>query len=276
LLIVLESIGIVAFAFVGAVDAVRARLDLFGTAVAAMITAIGGGVLRDILLGDHPPLGLRTWWYFVAGLATALFVFCCYPRVTRLTVPVQFADAIGLAMFSMTGALKSVQHGAPLCTAALIGMVNAIGGGMIREMLLGRIPLVMRKEIYALPALGGALLVACGHLLKVSAQVTTPVVIVLVVAVRMLALRLNWNLAVARLERRPRRRRPPGAWGRYDGWNEPTVELPVPGGGQPRQAGDPVPPRERSGQVNAPGYRWHGGGDQRNGTCFPPRQRLRR
>jgi hypothetical protein len=168
----------------------------------------------------------------------------------------------------------------PVCqrrgTAALIGMVNAIGGGMIREMLLGRIPLVLRKEIYALPALGGALLVACGHLLQVSAQVTTPVVIVLVVAVRMLALRLNWNLAVARLERRPRRRRPPGAWGRYDGCNEPTVELPVPGGGQPRQAGDPVPPRERSGQVNAPGYRWHGGGDQRNGTYFPPRQRLRR
>jgi uncharacterized membrane protein YeiH len=256
LLIVLEFVGIVAFAFVGAVDAVRARLDLFGTAVAAIITAIGGGVLRDILLGDHPPVGLRTWWYFAASLATMLAVFCCYPRMARLNISVQFADAIGLAMFSMTGAVKSMEYGAPFYTAALIGMVNGIGGGIIRDMLLGRIPLVLRKEIYALPALAGALLVACGHLCQISQQVTALVAIVFVVTVRMLALHLNWNLAVARLEPRPRqtrtRERRPDARTPYDGCNERTEEFPAFQGREPRQVSHPVPPREQARQMSGP------------------------
>ncbi|WP_333779661.1 trimeric intracellular cation channel family protein [Saccharopolyspora indica] len=199
LLVVLDMVGIVAFALAGAVDAVRARLDFFGTVVVAALTAIGGGIIRDVLLGVHPPVGIHTARYLLACAATALIVFLWYPRAARLKLSVQFADAIGLALFAITGATRAMEHGTPIYTAALIGMINGVGGGIIRDVLLVRIPMVLRQEIYALPALGGAALLAAGMQLELPQEFLVPTVAVIIVAVRMLAVLRNWNLPAGRL-----------------------------------------------------------------------------
>ena len=230
MLIALEAMGIVAFAFAGATSAMQSRLDIFGVLVAASVTAIGGGVMRDVLLGVHPPVGLLTGWYFIACTITALAVFFCYPWLSRLkllTLVVRFADAVGLAMFTVTGASKSVELGAPWYAAAMVGMINAIGGGMVIETLLLRIPMVLRRDIYALPALGGGLIMALGTAAAIPATPMTLVVVALVVSVRMVAVTLNWNLPVGRLTASTKHG-PAEFWPVLptEPWTERTVELP--------------------------------------------------
>jgi uncharacterized membrane protein YeiH len=200
-LVIFEGIGIVAFAFAGSSAAVQRNLDVFGVIVCAVVTALGGGVLRDLVLGVHPPTGLRTWWYYVACTATAVLVFFLRDRLSRFTLLLCGADAVGLGMFAVAGASLSVRHGMPWYAAAMIGMVNGIGGGMMVETMLGRTPTVLRKDIYALPALGGGVLVALG---TEAGWPGTPLAlgaVSLVVCVRMLAIGLNWHLPVARRQR---------------------------------------------------------------------------
>ncbi|WP_328609512.1 TRIC cation channel family protein [Amycolatopsis sp. NBC_00345] len=241
MLTVLEVAGILAFAFAGASEAVQSGLDFFGVVTAATITAIGGGVLRDLLLGVHLPAGLLTWWYYVACAATAIMVFSCRRWSARLTGIVQIADAIGLAMFADTGASAATAHGAPFYAAALIGMTNGIGGGMIVDVLLRRTPVVLRQGVYALPALGAGLIVALGTKADLPRTPLTLTVVVLVLGVRLLAIKLNWNLAAGRPHRVLRQPRDPAFDDTEIRSGERTQELPrVPVSGA-RPAPAPVP-----------------------------------
>lgn len=200
MLVVLDAIGIVAGAFVGAADAVRCRLDLFGVIVAASVTAIGGGVARDVLLGIYPPKPLLTWWYHAACVATALLVFFLYRRTVNLRLSVQIPDAVGLSFFAITGATAAAQHGYPLYFAALIGMINGIGGGLLRDMMMARTPTVLRADIYALPALGAGLLTAVGIRMALPIEPTALAIVALVIGVRVLAIRHGWQLATGNPE----------------------------------------------------------------------------
>lgn len=200
LLIALEILGLVAFAASGALAAVRARLDVFGVIVVGLTTALGGGIIRDVLLGVNPPTTLRTWPYLTAGAVTALVVFRFHPQVARLRRPVLVADAVGLGLFATSGTAVALNLGAPVYTACLIGMTTGIGGGAIRDLLLREIPLVLRREIYALAALLGAVLVGIGHVLRLPAVPVTAVAAAVVVTVRLLALWRKWNAPTARVE----------------------------------------------------------------------------
>lgn len=198
MLIALEFLGIVAFAASGALAAVAARLDVFGVVVLGLTTALGGGVLRDVLLGIHPPTTLRSWPYLVVPAATSLLVFAFHPQVARLRRAMQLADAVGLGVFATTGTAVALHEGAPVYTACLIGMTTGIGGGAIRDMLLREIPLVLRKEIYALAALAGAVLVGVGSLLDLPAGPVTIVAAAVVVMLRIVALWRRWNAPTPR------------------------------------------------------------------------------
>jgi uncharacterized membrane protein YeiH len=231
-LVILEAVGIVAFAYAGAVRAVRARLDVFGVVVSATVTAIGGGVIRDVLLGVHPPVGMLTWWYLVTSTIVALTVFFGYSMAVRVSAAVQYADAVGLAMFTVAGASKALTFGAPWYAAAMVGMINAVGGGMVVETMLRRTPTVLRKDIYALPALGGGVAVAAGTAAAVPSTPLTLAVVALVVTVRVLAVRFDWHLAVGRphpelkdsgLDTAETIRFLPTA---REPWTERTIELP--------------------------------------------------
>ncbi|MEC3975201.1 trimeric intracellular cation channel family protein [Amycolatopsis sp. H20-H5] len=198
LLTALEYLGLFAFAASGALAAVRARLDVFGVIVVGLTTALGGGVIRDVLLGIHPPTTLRNWPYLAVCAATALLVFVFHPQIARLRRAVLLADALGLGVFATAGTTIALDTGAPVYAACLIGMTTGIGGGAVRDLLLREIPLVLRKEIYAVAALAGAVLVGIGHVLRLPSGPVTVVAAAAVVAVRMVALWRRGNAPVAR------------------------------------------------------------------------------
>ncbi|MEV0250404.1 trimeric intracellular cation channel family protein [Nocardia sp. NPDC050712] len=153
-----ELLGVIAFATSGALLAVRKNLDIFGMAVLACSTALGGGVLRDVLVGRTPPAAFTDLTYLSAALLVTLVIFFRHPSARLTRGPLEIADAIGLGLFCVTGTAIAYAHGAGAPSAALLGMVSAIGGGVIRDLLGGQVPSVLRpdQDLYAVPALLGA------------------------------------------------------------------------------------------------------------------------
>jgi uncharacterized membrane protein YeiH len=153
---VLDLLGTFAFGVSGAVAARQQRLDLFGIATITFIVACGGGILRDLCLGTLPPAGLSSWRYLAVSLVAAAWVVCAYPMVCRMKSPVQLFDSIGLGLFAVAGAKKALAAHAGAEVAILLGMVSAVGGGVLRDILLSRVPSILQREIYASAALAGA------------------------------------------------------------------------------------------------------------------------
>jgi uncharacterized membrane protein YeiH len=152
----LDLAGTFVFALTGALVAVRARLDLFGTLVLAGATGLGGGLVRDVLLGDVPPPGLVEWRYLLAAALAGVATFLWHPAVARWENIILTLDAAGLALFCVTGALKASNAGLDIVPAALLGMITAVGGGVARDVLANRVPAVLEGGWYATPALVGA------------------------------------------------------------------------------------------------------------------------
>jgi uncharacterized membrane protein YeiH len=192
-IVALDLAGVFVFALSGGLAAVRVRLDLFGVVVVATVTAIGGGIVRDTLLGDTPPASLRHWPYLAVPAAAAIVVFYWHPQVARQRRLMLLADAAGLALFTVTGTRQALEAGLPAAGACALGVLTGIGGGVIRDVLLREIPLVLRREIYAVAAGLGAVLVCIGdgvHLLDAAWQVG---VAVIVFGLRVVAIRRHWS-----------------------------------------------------------------------------------
>jgi uncharacterized membrane protein YeiH len=161
-LVTLDLVGIFVFAISGALVAVRKKVDLFGVLVLAGTTGLGGGFLRDVLIGATPPAALADWRYLLVPVGAGLLTFAYHPALGRKERMVNVFDAFGLALFCVAGALKALDYGLGPIPAALMGMVTGIGGGMLRDVLAGRVPMVFRGELYATPALAGAAVVVLG------------------------------------------------------------------------------------------------------------------
>jgi len=192
-LAVLDLLGVAVFAASGALAAVHARLDVFGVAVLAAVTALGGGIVRDVLIGVTPPRSLTQWPSLAVPLVVALAVFRWHPAVARLRRGVQLADAFGLALFVVTGTAAALAAQAPAVTAAIVGVLTGVGGGVLRDVLLNEIPTVLRREIYAIAAAGGAALVVAGDRLALPEVPVALAAAALVAGVRVLALWRRWN-----------------------------------------------------------------------------------
>jgi uncharacterized membrane protein YeiH len=192
-LIVLDLLGLAVFAASGALAAVRAELDVFGVVVLGLTTALGGGILRDVLLGIHPPTTLRDWPYLAVPAATALAVFALDSQFARARRAMLLADAAGLGLFTVSGTATALAVPVPAYTACLIGMTAGIGGGALRDVLLREIPLVLRKEIYAVAALIGAVVYVVGVRAALPQPVIASVAVAAVVVIRVLALWRRWN-----------------------------------------------------------------------------------
>jgi uncharacterized membrane protein YeiH len=195
-LLVLDLAGIFVFAITGGLVAVRKRLDVFGVLVLAGTTGLGGGFLRDVLIDATPPAALADWRYLIVPVAAGLVTFVFHPAVGRLERVINVFDAAGLGLFCVTGALKALDYGLGPVPAALMGMVTGIGGGMARDLLAGRVPVVFSSELYATPALLGATwaVLADGWGLDVGFVAIPGVVICF--GLRVLALRRNWRAPV--------------------------------------------------------------------------------
>ena len=141
----------------GGLTAARYRLDIFGFAVIAAVSGIGGGTARDLLLGIQPILWVEDPVYVVVCIGVGAAMFFAAPHVARGERILLWADALGLAMFSVLGAQRALAHGASELIAVVMGVITATFGGMMRDVLCAEVPLIMRKEIYATAAVIGAI-----------------------------------------------------------------------------------------------------------------------
>jgi len=218
--VILEFIGVFVFGLTGGLVALRAHLDLFGIHVLAGVTALGGGIIRDLLLGATPPVGVSDWRLVATGLAAGLVVFALHDRIDDdrdaaggkevgerppgvlrrlraagiLTALVKVLDAVGLSVFAVAGALKAIQLDSPALTAIIVGGVTAVGGGMIRDVLAGQVPEVLQRELYAVPAVAGAALIVGLDAVGLLNPVTLWLCVALVFVTRMVAVALDLNM----------------------------------------------------------------------------------
>lgn len=155
--LVLDLTGTFVFALNGALTAVRAaRLDIVGVVTLGMMTALGGGVIRDVIIGDLPPATFRDWRYFALAIAGGLLAFALSKLLNRLEAAITVFDAMGLSVFAVIGTTKAAAFGLGIAPTLLLGVVTAVGGGTIRDVLIGQIPTVLRSDLYAIPALVAA------------------------------------------------------------------------------------------------------------------------
>lgn len=180
--------GVAVFAASGGSAAVGKRLDLFGVIFVGFAAALGGGIFRDLVI-DTQVVAFHDWRYAGTAALASTAVFWLHARLERLRRTVVLLDAAGLALFTVTGTVKALDLGVPAVGACLIGMFTGIGGGVARDLLVGEIPLVLRREIYAVAALLGTLMVV---LLPPSRLV--PILAgVLIFVVRLTALYRRWS-----------------------------------------------------------------------------------
>jgi uncharacterized membrane protein YeiH len=194
---VLELAGSFAFAISGAVAARQRGLDLFGICALAFTVACGGGIIRDLCIGAIPPAGLKHWEYLVSAIVAAGLTVGFYSFVRKLNRPVLLFDAVGLSLFAVTGAQKTLAYGHNGEMAILLGITTAVGGGVLRDILLNRVPVIFEKEIYASAALLGAGIVVLGNYLKwLPSDWVSLIALGICFTLRILALRYHWNLPV--------------------------------------------------------------------------------
>jgi uncharacterized membrane protein YeiH len=190
----LDLLGTLVFALSGAVAARQRQLDIFGIFSVAFVVACGGGIIRDLCIGAIPPAGLTNWLYLVMVLGATILTMAFYRLVNFLKQPVLLFDALGLSVFAVTGARKAIAYGHNYEVAVLLGIVTAVGGGVIRDILLTRIPVILQKEIYASAAMVGALIIVGGDYLHYPKEIFSVVAILCCFALRFLGLHFHLNL----------------------------------------------------------------------------------
>lgn len=190
----LDLIGTLAFAISGAIAGYQKRLDLFGIFTAAYATACGGGIIRDVCIGALPPAGLSDWRYLALIILAVYLVISGAQFVEKLSRPVLVFDAAGLSFFAVLGAHKTLTHGHSAMTAIIFGMMSAVGGGAVRDILLNRTPVILQKEIYASAALLAAAFQVLGESLGWPLGWVSSTAIVSCFILRYLSLRFHWNL----------------------------------------------------------------------------------
>ena len=159
-----DLIGIFVFALSGGVLAVRHRLDLFGVLVLSCATAVTGGIVRDVLIGAIPPAALADWRLLSTAMLAGVVTFYWHGFIERLRNPVLLFDAAGLALFAVLGTAKALAFGLSPFAATLLGIITGIGGGIARDLLVARTPVVLQQtELYAVAALVGGGIVAIAH-----------------------------------------------------------------------------------------------------------------
>lgn len=196
-LLAADLVGVAVFAASGASAAIAKRLDLFGVAFVGFVAALGGGILRDLVIGAVPPLAFADWRYAVTAVVASIAVFRFHPQLNRLRRTVLLLDAAGLGLFTATGTLKALGAGVPPVGACLIGMLTAIGGGLARDLLTGEIPVVIQRDIYAIVSLGGAILITIFHAAGLSGPFPLVIAALLMTGLRLLALYRRWSAPVA-------------------------------------------------------------------------------
>lgn len=200
LLEILNLAGTFAFAISGATVAVQGGMDIFGVMVLAFVTAVAGGVTRDLIIGAIPPAAFQSWHVLAITVGAALLTFCATRLVRRLQHAVQFFDAAGLGFFAVDGTQRALVHGIDPVMAGMLGLVTGIGGGIVRDVLAGRKPLVLSSGFYASAALAAVAIVLAAHAMGIAAGWTAIAAVATCFCLRVLAIYGRWNLPSAPID----------------------------------------------------------------------------
>ena len=205
---VLELIGAAAFAVSGAMVAIEKRADIFGVLFLAVTTALGGGVIRDVLIGRIPPVMFVSYWYLLISVIAALAVFIdAYLRsekyklhLDKLDAVNNIFDAIGLAVFTVSGMNAAMPVSDNVILVLFVGMCTGVGGGMLRDVMTNTMPKVLRKRVYAVASLLGGGLYYAMYALGVNQLVSLGCGMLLIFALRLFATIFKWNLPSVKLD----------------------------------------------------------------------------
>lgn len=194
LTVFLDWFGVVIFAITGALVASRKEMDIVGFILLGTVTGIGGGTIRDTLLGHFPVFWINAPYYLIACVAaSSLTFFLAHIPQSRYSLLLRL-DAAGMALFSVTGAEKGLSAGSGPVAAVAMGVITATFGGMIRDVLGGESPVILRREVYISAALAGALVFVLASVNGLSREVSLVSGFLTALAVRFGALRWNWSL----------------------------------------------------------------------------------
>ena len=197
---VVDIVGTFVFAISGALAAANKRFDLMGVCIIAFVTALGGGTLRDLLIGANPVGWMQDKTYLLVVLAGVLMTYFFYKKLQYLRKTFFLFDAVGLGVFSIGGLEKALSFGIDPAYALICGMMTATMGGMIRDVLCNDIPLIFRKEIYATAGLIGSSIYLLLNYFNLSFEFNFGFTILVVIVVRVVAVKLNVGLPRVRVE----------------------------------------------------------------------------
>ncbi|MFC2992365.1 trimeric intracellular cation channel family protein [Halomonas tibetensis] len=193
----LDMAGVIVFALSGVILACRSRMDPFGMLVLAAVTGIGGGTLRDLVLGVRPVFWVTDptyLWVILATVGLSIISFHYIHRLNRGFLPV--ADAFGLALFTVIGTHKALLLDAPGVVAVLMGVLTGVAGGMIRDLLAHRVPMVLRQEIYATAAIAGGITYVVLDALSSPGTLTVALALLVTLSLRLGAIYWKWALPI--------------------------------------------------------------------------------
>lgn len=204
LVFIFEIVGTVAFAISGAITALKKQMDVFGVAILALVTAVGGGAIRDIVLGNTPPMTFRNPVYALVAIITGVAVFIPLVRTVASKKQKAFdifllvTDSLGLGIFTVVGIRTAIEAGKGENWFLLIfvGVITGVGGGLLRDIMAGNTPYIFVKHVYASASLAGAILcVVLWKPLGATAAMTVSAVVIIII--RFLAARYKWSLPKA-------------------------------------------------------------------------------
>jgi uncharacterized membrane protein YeiH len=195
LLFVADMAGTLLFGLEGALAGIRGHLDLIGVMVLAFATALGGGIIRDLLIGAIPPASLRDWRYAALAFGGGTIAFFLYNVVQGIPGNLMMVlDAGGLALFAIAGTEKALEHKMSGFIAVLLGTITGVGGGAVRDVLLAQVPRVLRAEVYATAAIVGSVCMVSCRKLKVSPTVSAILGGAVCFLLRVVSVWRHWNL----------------------------------------------------------------------------------
>ena len=193
---IIEVLGTISFAISGTFAAVQKRLDPFGVLIIAFVTSIGGGTVRDLLLGDTPVAWMRDVNYCLLILVTSILTLFFKHQIKKFKVTLFLFDSLGLGLFTLVGVQKGIVFGLEPGICVALGTITGCFGGIIRDTLLNTIPLIFRKEIYATACIAGGILYFGLLELNLKADIAKIIVITFIVTLRIVVVR--YKLALPR------------------------------------------------------------------------------
>ncbi|UCG38703.1 MAG: trimeric intracellular cation channel family protein [bacterium] len=196
----LDLLGTAAFAASGALAGIQRRMDLLGVVILGVVTAVGGGTLRDVLLGSIPPFCFKDETYFYLSIGVALAVFFFHRSLNFLHRPLLYFDALGLGTFLVIGTGKALAYDAGFLVAVMMGVMTATAGGLVRDVLSDQVPFILQKEVYATACIFGGIVYYILYRVGLPDSTTAVIAALVVIVIRIVAIHRKWSLPIAKVD----------------------------------------------------------------------------